>query len=220
VPGLPKLIRPAARWGGALFALGSFQFVLAMIVVQLAYPNYSDAANYISDLGNATLSPLAWLFNDSIRVLGGLGILGAALLGSAFESRATAHAGRLFLVLASVGAFLVGTYPEGSPELGGGIHGDASALTFLSAAVALILLGVAMSGDRRWSGYGAYTFLSGLVTYVGIIGSAINSDPGTFGAWERVIVAPILAWGILAGIRLVRLPAVPPSPIRGRPMAD
>ena len=58
-----------ARWGGLLLVVGAVQFVLAMIIVQLTYPGYSDIENHVSDLGNPNLSPLALLYNASITAL-------------------------------------------------------------------------------------------------------------------------------------------------------
>jgi hypothetical membrane protein len=197
------------RLGGLLLALGSAQFVAAMLLVQWGYPNYSDASNYVSDLGNSALSPWAWLFNDSIRLLGVLGVAGAMLLAGAFRPGGKGRAGRFFLGLASAGAFLVGTFPEGSPELSGGLHGDASDLTFISAGIALLLLGAAMSGDLRWHGLALGSLALGVVTFVGIVGFEVDSNPAFFGAWERVIIAPILVWGILAGAHLASSPSPP-----------
>jgi hypothetical membrane protein len=210
VPRLGALVRREAHVGGALFVVGSVQFVVAMGLVQLKYPHYSDASNYISDLGNSTLSPWYFLFNGSIIVLGVLGILGALLLRSAFNARASARAGLFFLALGSLGAILVGLFPETATELGGNIHGYVSDLTFVSIAIALTLLGFAMFGDARWPVYGFYTLLSGIVTFVAIVGFVALAGPSSYGTWERLIVAPVLLWAIVAGAHTARLPAYRP----------
>ncbi len=205
------LVRRSARLGGLLLAAGSVQFVAAMIVVQLYYPGYSDTGNYISDLGSS-MSPWAWLFNDSIRLLGLLGILGTVLVRTAFASKTTTHVGLGALLVAELGAIAVGTFPEGSSWPFSGIHSVVSLVTFLGSAVALLFLALAMSRDTRWQGLRAYTFLSGVVTLVaiGLFASGHSFALGP-GGMERLVVAPILLWAVLAGVHLARLSVYEPA---------
>jgi len=207
------LVRRSARLGGTLLIVGSVQFVVAMALVQLKYAGYSDTANYISDLGSST-SPWAWMFNDSVRVLGVLGILGTILIRSAFASKTTAHVGLGALFVAELGAIAVGTFPEGSSWPFAGIHSVVSLVTFLGSAVALLFLALAMSRDTRWQGLRAYTFLSGVVTLVAVglfvDGTYLGIGPG---GMERIVVAPILLWAVLAGAHLARLPVYDPATV-------
>jgi hypothetical membrane protein len=205
VTSLGPMVPRAARFGGLVFLIGSLQFVIAMAVVQAMYPGYTDFGNYVSDLGGSH-SPGAWLFNDSIRILGALGVLGTIWIRSAIPTRSSGRVGLGFLVVGSVGAFLVGTYPEGSAQLGGNIHGLVSAVTFIGSAIALLALGPAMLRDTRWEGFRGYTFLSGVVTLVALVLFLAGVYPGLGpGGMERVIIAPILLWAIVAGAHLLRL---------------
>ena len=202
---LGPMVPRAARFGGLLFLLGSLQFVIAMAVVQAMYPGYTNFGNYVSDLGSSH-SPWAWLFNDSIRLLGVLGFLGTLLIRSAIPSRTSGRVGLGFLLIASIGAFLVGTYPEGSPQLGSNIHSVVSAVTFVGSGLGLLALGPAMLRDTRWEGFRGYTFLSGVVTLVALALFLAGAYPGLGpGGMERVIIAPILLWAIVAGVHLLRL---------------
>lgn len=211
---LGPLVRPEVRQGGALLALGSVQFIAAMIVAQLAYPHYSDFSNYISDLGAHTStasSPLAWLFNGSICLLGILGVVGTYLIRTAFPNRTTARVGLAFLMVAEVFAFLVGVFPEQTPH---NIHTDVSSVTFVAAGLALLVLGFAMFRDTRWDGYRGYTFFSGVVTFVAIVLFQANvGGAGYQGFLERIIVAPILLWAILAGVHLAQMPTFAPAKV-------
>jgi hypothetical membrane protein len=203
------MVHRSARTGGILLALASIQFIVAMVVVQLRYPGYTDFGNYVSDLGNTVTSPWYWLFNDSIRVLAVLGILGTLLIRTAYPRKTIARGGLLFLLIAELGAFAVGSFPE---NVNGPLHGAASSVTFIAAGLALLLLGVGTFRDTRWEGYRGYTFLSGVVTFVAI--GLFQADPGGMalvGLWERLIIAPILLWAILAGSHLVRLPTFAPA---------
>jgi hypothetical membrane protein len=206
------LVRRRAKLGGALYVLGSVQFWVAMAVAQLAYPGYSLAGNYISDLGGPH-SPDAWVFNDSIRVLGILAIVGAFLIRSAFGAKRSARVGLVFVGIAGLGAFLVGTFPEGSPELNGGIHSIVSLVTFLFSGFALLSLSAAMLRDTRWDGFRFYTFISGVVDLVALaLYAAKLYGPLGPGGMERLIVAPILLWAVVVGIHLLRLPTYAQSP--------
>ena len=223
---LGPLVRRSARAGGALFLFGSLQFIVAMLVVELLwpstyvsggpYPTYSPVSNYISDFGNYHYTHLYWLFNGSIILLGLLGILGAALVRSAFQPRTTARAGIAFLAIASLGAVLVGIYPEPSPQLGGNIHSVVSLVTFIGSGLALVFLALGMMRDTRWEGFRGFTLFLGLITLIAL---AVYAPAGvnwsTAGLVERVIVAPILLWAIVAGVHLLRLPTYAPSRVSG-----
>ena len=213
VPRLGPLVRRGVRYGGALLVIASLQFLAAMAIVQLDWPGhgYSDVSNYISDLGGPQ-SPLPGVFNHSIQLLGVLGAAGTVLMRSAFPPKRAAKAGLFLLVVAEVAAFLVGTFPEGSVAGTTDLHGLWSSITFLASALALLALGMAMLRDTRWDGYRAYTFLSGVVTVVAIVLFVENvGGAGVQGALERVVVAPILLWAILAGLHLVRMRTFAPS---------
>ena len=217
--GRGPLVHRSAQWGGAVFLVGSVQFIAAMIVTQLYYNYpanngpYSLTGNYISDLGHPG-SGIPWLFNDSIRILGILGIGGAYLVYRAFAPRMMAKLGVAFLMVASLGAVGVGTFPETSPELGGNIHTVVSAITFIGAGLALLFLSGAMLRDTRWDGYRLYTLLSGVITLVALMLFQAAVYPGLGpGGMERLIVAPILLWAIVAGAHLVRLETYDPRAV-------
>ncbi|MGC2288522.1 MAG: DUF998 domain-containing protein [Thermoplasmata archaeon] len=213
MPGLGPLIPPRARQAGTVLVIASVQFIGAMIAVQLKYPGYSDINNYISDLGGAH-SPWAAVFNASVIVLGLLTLLGAYLLLSAFNPRFSRTLGIGFLVIAGIGAILVGVFPETTTVLNGKMHEIASDIAFIGAGLALINLPGAMLRDTRWDGYRAFTFLLGLVTLVAIVLFS-TSKWGALGpgGMERLIVAPILLWAIVVGVHLLSLPVYDRPPV-------
>jgi hypothetical membrane protein len=213
LPGLGPLIPIQARRAGGVLLVGSVQFVIAMIAVQLKYPGYSDFGNYISDLGGAH-SPWAAVFNGSVIVLGLLTILGAYLLLSAFNRRLSRTLGIGLLGISGIGAILVGIFPENSTALGGHMHTIAAFLAFIASGLALLILPAAMLRDTRWDGYRAFTFLLGIITLVAI-GLYATSKWGALGPGgvERLIVAPILLWLIVVGIHLLSLPVYQRVPV-------
>lgn len=209
---LGPLVPNTARVGGFFLAIGSLQFVAAMVVAQAKYPGYSDFGNYVSDLGGPN-SPWAFLFNDSLRILAVLGVVGTLLVRTAFPTKTLARGGLFFLGLASIGAFLVGTFPESNlGDREDQIHTLVSSLTFLASGLSLLLLGIGTFRDTRWDGYRTYTFLSGVITFVAI--ALFQADPGGLalvGLWERLIIAPVLLWAIVAGAHLMRMPVFAPA---------
>ncbi len=213
MPGLGPLIPIRARQAGAVILVSSLQFVVAMIVVQLKYPGYSDIGNYISDLGGAH-SPWALVFDGSAILLGLLALLGAYLLLSAFNHRLSRTLGLGFLAIAGIGAIGVGIFPETSTALGGHAHEIFSDIAFIAAGLALIFLPGAMLRDTRWEGYRAFTFLLGIITLVAIVlfSTSVWGGLGP-GGMERLIVAPILLWAIVVGIHLLSLPTYQRVPI-------
>jgi hypothetical membrane protein len=207
-PRLGPLVHRSVHHGAALWALASLQFVVAMVVAQLKYPGYSDLHNYISDLGNTQLSPWHDLFNGSVILLGILVIFGAILAQTAFPSRRSSKIGLGLVALGGVGAIGVGVFPE---NVQGTIHGIASAVAFVGGGLALIVLGFAMFRDTRWDGFRAYTLFSGLVTLVatGLFEAGRDFALGV-GGMERLIVAPLLLWLVVAGAHLLSIRAYAP----------
>jgi hypothetical membrane protein len=184
-----------------VLVVASLEFVAAMVVAQLGYPGYSDLRNQLSDLGGPN-SPRAFLFNVSVVLLGLLAIGGVTLVRSAFRKGFGARAGLGLLALAGVGAVGVGLFPEGSP-----VHVPFAGIGFFAAGGSLLFFALGMLRDTRWDGYRLFSFVAGLVTFVGI---ALYSGPSTLGLGaggaERLIIAPLLLWSVVVGVHLLRLP--------------
>jgi hypothetical membrane protein len=206
------VVRYGSRWvraGALLLGAGVVQFVVANAVVQTRYPGYSLLTNYISDLGNTATSPWHVVFNVSIALLGALSFVGLLLSWTAFPRGATRVVGLPLLLLASLAAILVGAVPE---NVNPTVHGLASLLVFLPGGLALLVLAVGMRPATSWAGGRPYSALLGLVTlvslayYVPTQGTNTTWDPGLI---ERLIVAPILIWGLGVAIHLLRLRPLP-----------
>lgn len=233
-PGAPgrrgPLVHRAVHHGAVIWLVAALQFVLAMIVVQLAWsgpPAYSLAHNHISDLGNtgcgpwpSTTSPRVcspWhdVFDASAIALGALVLLGALLVRTAFPRRTSATVGLALVAIAGLGAIGVGVSPE---NVHLAVHDLSSAIAFVFGNLALVVLGFAMFRDTRWDGYRAYTLLSGLVGLVafGLFEGHAYGGLGA-GGMERLIVAPVLLWLTVASAHLLRIPQYAPRGIPGAP---
>lgn len=208
----------AERWvrlGGLAWLLGVIQFVATMIVVQLAWTHpYNPLQNAVSDLGAVTChenpmgtsfvcSPWHVAFNVSIIAFGILVAAGAIAARPGLPPGRIAQCGAAVLVVAGVGAVLVGVFPE---DVQGVAHSLGALLAFVGSSIALILLGIAMSRRRGWGGYRALSLGCGVFSGGVIVASNVSENwgPVGFGGLERLIVAPALLWLFVVGIRLSR----------------
>jgi hypothetical membrane protein len=219
------LVHRSVHHGALLWVVGVLEFLVGMVVTQLGWsnPSYSLTNNYISDLGAVNCGPFGgqyvcspWhvVFNVSIIVMGVLLILGVLLLPSAFPNRRTRTVGLGLLAIAGLGAIGVGVSPE---DVNLTAHSLSALLAFAGGGLALMALGIAMFRDTRWDGYRAYSVFSGLFALVAL-GLFLGHSWQWGGAWsdlgvggiERLIVAPILLWALVAGIHLLRIPSCAP----------
>ena len=196
---------------GAIALVGAvLQFIAAMIVAQFGYPNYSLAQNYISDLGNTSLSPWYYVFDGSIAVLGVLTAIAILLVWSSFAPGSARAIGLLLLLIAGVAAIFVGAFPE---NVNGTVHAIASLLVFAPSGLGLLILGSgAMPARTHWTPFRAFTIVLGVVTLLALVMFLFSLwgplGPGTV---ERIIVAPVLLWALVISTHLLRLPARAPS---------
>jgi len=226
---LGPLVHRSAHHGALLLLIGSIEFIIANIVTQIGYgPSYSLSGNYISDLGarycgvfggsgslpgHYACSPWSYVFNAGIIIMGILLILSALLIRTAFRPRKSRWIGLGALAIAGIGAIGVGLSPE---DVNITVHAISAFLAFAGAGFALIFLGFAMFRDTRWDGFRMYTVVSGLVDLIALILFFTKNYAGLgVGGMERLIVAPVLLWAIVAGIHLLRIPTYAPSGVSG-----
>ena len=223
------LVHRSVHHGAILWLVGVVQFLVAQAVAQIAWdlhpgnPAYSLTQNYISDYGAVhcgelagrfVCSPLYYVFDASIVVMGLLLVVGVLLMPTAFPARSSRRVGLGLLVLAQIGAIGVGLSPE---DVNITVHALSALLAFVAANLALLVLALVMFRDTRWDGYRAYTFLSGLVGLValGLFAAGAYDWGGGWHQWgvggmERLAVAPVLLWAILVSVHLLRLPSFAP----------
>ncbi len=173
---------------GTLVFVGAAQFMIFLIIAEAVFKGYSVSQNYISDLGNYSLSPStphALIFNSSIIVMGLLLIAGGALLWSKDRVSRVLSA---FIALSGIGAAGVGFFPEGSPYH---LHTAFSLIVFLFASLASYpATFYKRGGSPAWPVLGTL----GLVALV-LFASGISGGLGK-GGMERMIAYPNLIWAI------------------------
>jgi len=184
------------QWAGLLLFVGIAQFaIIGLTVAESVYPGYSVSINYISDLG---VGPAALVFDPSIILVGVAVLATAWFLLRAFKDRLVS----VVVALAGVGAIAVGVFTEAF----GVIHSLVSLWTFIFIALSAIL---AMRIVRPPFQY--VSILLGLLSYaaLGLYVSTTYLGLGP-GGMERMIVWPVLVWGLaFGGYLLAASPSAP-----------
>src|SRR5256712_5276816 len=190
------------QWAGLTLSLGTVEFAMGLTIAEIVYPDSSVSGNYISALGGGTAA--APIFTGSIIILGLLLVLCSWFLFRGYRDRFLMVA----LAVAGVGAAGVGIFTEGSPF---GLHSAFSLITFVFAALATIL---AFRIVRPPLGYLSIVF--GVVSFAAlglyVSGNYLGLGPGGV---ERMIVWPVLVWGIGVGGYLLGAAGHPTSSSRG-----
>ncbi len=184
------------QWAGLSLFGGTAEFAIGLTIAEEVYPRYTVSGNYISDLGVGTAA--AAVFNGSIIILGLLILLSSWFVWRAYRDRIL----MVSLALTGIGAVGVGVFTESF----GGIHSVVSLIAFVFSALSAIL-----SIRIVHPPLGYLSILLGLVSFVslGLFVSGTYLGLG-YGGMERMIVWPVLAWGIALGGYLLGTAA--PSP--------
>lgn len=205
--------------------LAGLLYLLAEAFAASAFPHYSYAMNYISDLGvpdvemlgdRAIDSPLHLVMNIAFLVHGLLFALAAIymartpqlLLRMPIITFAIAHA--LGMVLISVVNGGAHNYSLGL----GGIHLLGAFLAFFGGHLTAICFGISLlrdRGNRLGRGGSLVGVLSVVIGLVGILGIVmlqidVRAIPGTVladGIWERIGMYAIVVWELIAGVFLL-----------------
>lgn len=190
-----------SKVAGALIFVASTQFIVALIMAEAFYPNYSVAQNYISDLGatcRATctvVQPTATIFNSSVTLLGLLTLVSSYFMQRGLRSRVITS----LVVMTGIGATGVGVFPETA----GVIHDVVSLITFVFAGLSAIA-----SCKLQKAPLSYLSVLLGLITLsaLTLFVSEIFLGLGP-GGMERMIVYPALIWAVGFGACLMASPS-------------
>jgi len=173
---------------GSLLFWGAAQFLIAMVVAEAVYPDYSVGGNYISDLG---VGPAALIFNTSVFLLGIAIFISAYLIFQVF--RKTTVVALFFLTAA--GAIGVGVFPETA----GSIHTAVSFMVFFFGALSAISSYTIQKPPLNY-----FSVAMGVFSLAALALFASRQYLGLgYGGMERLIAYPTLLWGIAFGGHLI-----------------
>lgn len=212
---------PWSRAAGICWLAAGAVYLLAEAAAASAFPGYSYALNYISDLGVPDVEVLAGRRIDSplwpVMSLAFItqGVLFA--LGAVLAVRGSRQPlGRSFVVLALVHAFgmvLIAAVHGGQANIAAGrgwVHLLGAGLALLGGQAAAVVAGAGLLRRARTSGdirLGVLSIVLGVVGFLGIVMLEIDvrALPGTIladGVWERIGFYAIVAWELLIGLVL------------------
>lgn len=224
----------ASVTAGMCWLVAGAVYLLAEAVTASAFPGYSYALNYISDLGIPDVevlagrpidSPLHGVMTAGFVAHGALFALGAIILGRG----ARWPLRRTFVALAVVhacGMGLIAVVPGGQASIAAGlgwVHLLGAGLALFGGQGAAVVAGIALlRGDERTPArggtplpgqgsnrLGVVSILLGVIGFLGIVMLEIDvrAVSGTIlpdGIWERIGFYAIIAWDLVMGTALLR----------------
>jgi len=176
---------------GASLLIGSVEFLIALTLAEILYPNYSLSANPLSDLGAGFFQPSSNIFNVSVIIFGLLVILGAYFAMRAFHSKSLV----VVMLLAGIGIAGVGFFIETIlvPHL------IFSFMAFFFSGVAAVLSFRLVTSRFRYFGAAL-----GMFTLVALVLFIVGVDFGLgHGGIQRMVVYPALIWYIGFGAHII-----------------
>lgn len=172
------------QWAGLLLFGGIAEFAIGLTIAEAVQPGYSVSRNEISDLGIGPASPI---FNGAIILVGLAVLFSSRFLLRAAEDLILA----VPIALAGIGAIGVGIFTEDY----GIVHSIFSLITFLFAGVSAILAFRIIRPPLRYISVALGVFsLAALGLYVSKTYLGLGA-----GGMERMIVWPVLVWGLAFG---------------------
>ncbi|HWO66727.1 MAG TPA: DUF998 domain-containing protein [Umezawaea sp.] len=206
-----------ARLGGALFALGTAQFLVLHLIVQNAWerPRYNWWTNYISDLGavgcapvlgNEVCSPLHTAMNTAFVLQGVLLLAGVVLTANAWATKGNRRTWQVMVGLAGVSWIVVGLVPE---DVNLTLHSIGALPIFILGNIALVVAGTSASTRNRPVARVTALVLGvvGLLGFTLTVLAAANPN-GVIGIGfaERVTAFPLQVWALVVGIGVLARP--------------
>lgn len=202
-----------ARRLAVLVILGVVTYVALDVAAQLLPPHYNPISQPESDLA---VGPYGFLMRINFVIRGLLSLAAIAALHKTLLPAAHSRLGALLLEVWGVGAFVLAIFSTdvGSAHtLHGLIHLVVALIAFAAGALGELLISSRLALDPAWSGLRtalpgvAIAALVMLVVLIATTGSVTRgSGASIFGLVERIFIALVLLWMLIAAIRVVRLP--------------
>jgi hypothetical membrane protein len=177
-----------SKIAGTLLLVGGAQFIIALIIAEAIYPDYSVARNYISDLG-VWGSNSALVFNSSIMIFGLSVLVSSYFINKQFKNRTIA----VLFALAGTGSLGVGLFPENTFIINGisVIHSISALLAFVFGGIAAISLFKITKSPFRY-----LSVIVGAAALIAMVLFITMRDSGAMGlgvgGMERMIAYPTI----------------------------
>jgi hypothetical membrane protein len=189
-------LRPGLGSAVAWLSAG-LSYLTLEAVAAAAFPHYSYARNFISDLGVPAHSPLAWVMNTAFCVQGTLFFVAAVLAVRGVETRRA----QMFLGLAAanmLGNLLIAVFHSG-PSPTAWVHATGAVLAIVGGNAAILAGSSLIGGWHRAASVALGAF--GLLSFAFFVIALKNETPPA--VWERCGVYSITAWELLTAARVL-----------------
>jgi hypothetical membrane protein len=202
----------------AMWIASATVYVGGEAIAASAFPGYSYATNYISDLGIPTVgqydgraidSPLAGVMNAGFIAHGVLFFAGAALAALA-AGPGFRVARSVFLAAAGahlVGSVLIGVVPGSSESVATGaigLHVLGAGLAIVGGNLASATAGIAGNRFGFAPGYRVFSVVVGAAGILSVIALQLDLGGLPDGIWERASVYAITVWELVTAAALLR----------------
>lgn len=192
---------------------GPIIFTLLIIAGAANYDGYSHISQKISELGGIT-AEYPWIQNLNFFLLAFLTVaFSIAVHRSIDDGRGSIVGPALIAVFGVSAAGLNGIFPcDASCEgltAAGKLHLATGITGFLSMIVGLFVLWRRMNRSNAWRMHARYTLVSAILALTGLVAFvAVDSDleSTVAGLAQRLFVAPVLAWMLITGIKILKSP--------------
>jgi len=187
--------------------VGPLVLIALDIAAAVSEPKYSLIRNSISALG---LTSLGWIQTIGFVAFGLLVEIFTAGLFLNIRRRQLFDLGIGLLVFFGFGLALIGLFRTdpigGLPTISGRIHVWAAYSVLGLFPVVLALLLSSIRNDPNWQGLFHYTIVTGILAFALAVGRLfLPQKISWFGLYERILVANVLIWLEITGIRLLFL---------------
>jgi len=205
---------------GSLWIAGALVYLLAEAVSASAFPGYSYATNYISDLGVPDVgtfqgrpidSPLHALMNTAF-VANGLLFLAASVIAVRVVARGPRRTLLALSIVFAAGIVMVGLVPGSPTNLANGLialHGLGAAMAIIAGNLAALVGGVVARRNGLPRASAPVSTVLGVVGLIGLVLLLVDSGSTAIdllpdGVWERIAVYAIIVWQLVTGVVLLR----------------
>ena len=184
-------------------ALGPLLFGVAALVAPLLRPGDGIVEESISSFA---VGSYGWLLRSTFFLLGAGSLALAWGLQSTMSPTGEARAGQVLLAVWGVGAILGGVYP--ADEANRDVHGVVVTVGFVAIVAGILALARAFGGDEWWRPRARSSAALGAAAAVTCLLTALTRT-SWFGVSERLFIATVLCWLVLAARHLHRLATAP-----------
>jgi hypothetical membrane protein len=187
---------------GIILFVGSFQWLMMLVILESFHPNYNSALHYVSSFGSGNT---AIIYNISIILLGLCVALSSVILYYSIDtSTKTIKLFLLLLLITGIFVIGVGVFPENVRPMHGYVTPFAFIFAIASAIVSYKVVKAPFSYISLCIGLSMLVGLIMFFPYVGLPRESTITFLGLMkGTIERIIIYPLMFWMVSYSVTLM-----------------